>query len=447
MAIKVVSGNKAYYDTAFGMNFTDKSFDIGEAKERTLKNVYMHFEETDDELLVVYYDVKVEILEENGDSYAKFTKIKGDVAISYDKNTRKVTDNITSEHESYDHPSINEWLTHVTFNENKYLYNVYCSQMNQPRYYSETVFKNTAKFINEGTFSQLEGVIKNLGLDFFITNIRSSEFELKNAKKLHRAIELPKQVLDFIKKYNFPNLLCNLKLLANDDSNQVIYLTDWYETLLKYKNMKSASSDFDSFVNLLGEVKNKFEQVDLFRLLPYLISQRVWYEPIVEDKFCIPYDELRTYRDYVNLGGHKVDPYPSCLISAHNIAVRNKNILLDEEICRRFEEVVEKYKDLEWTDPSGKYIIKAPVKASDFIDEGNALHHCLATYIELVANGQENVMFLRSARKPDESLVTFAFDEDYNAIEVKEIFNVEVEDPEILDVLKKWKERNKRKFK
>jgi len=446
MAIKVTLENKEFFDTPFTRGKDYKTFTMKEVKE-VFKNVHMHIEETETEILLFNDDVEVEVLEENGSSYAVFKYIKGDLSISYDKDKKTIITNLVEINTDTDGDceAVGKWLLKVIFLENKYLYNVYSSTFHNGYYYVKTILTNTIRFINEKTFDQLEGVIKNLGMDFFEINIKNASFELKNSKKLHRVIELPKQVLDFIKKYGFSSQLSTFKMLANNNPNEVIYLTEWYETFKKYQNIKNDLSMFDQFMSLLAEIKPKFEKLDLFRFLPYIMGQRIWYESTVEDKFCIPYQETRTYRDYINLNGQLADPYPVCLVAAHNIAVRNNKILLDEEVCKKFEEVVKKYQPLEWTEPSGKYIIKAPRVATDFVDEGNALHHCLATYIELVANEQENVMFLRLARKPNESLITFAFDESYNAVEVKQMFNEDVEDPEIDEILKKWKIKSRKR--
>ena len=35
----------------------------------------------------------------------------------------------------------------------------------------ENLLNNTIRLINDGTFEQLEGIVKNLGIDFFKNNI------------------------------------------------------------------------------------------------------------------------------------------------------------------------------------------------------------------------------------------------------------------------------------
>ena len=38
--------------------------------------------------------------------------------------------------------------------------------------------------------------------------------------------------------------------------------------------------------------------------------------------------------------------------------------------------------------------------------EGQSLHHCVGTYTERVANGETNILFMRSVKNPDKPLYT-----------------------------------------
>jgi hypothetical protein len=217
---------------------------------------------------------------------------------------------------------------------------------------------------------------------------------------------------------------------------------EFYEKYKKIQGIKRGIQDFESFVKYILEIKQKNSKITLHRLLPYLAAQRMYFCYPVEDKVEIPYDEARLYRDYMNLKAK--DLYPPCLAAAHNIAVRNNDITSDKEVCGKFAKVVAAWKDYEWTN-SG-YSIIAPVKAQDFVDEGEALHHCLATYVELVVTGDDKVMFLRNEATPKESFVTFAFDNDFNIVEAKTEFNADVEDPDVLKVLAAWKTKMRSKY-
>ena len=55
-------------------------------------------------------------------------------------------------------------------------------------------------------------------------------------------------------------------------------------------------------------------------------------------------------------------------------------------------------------------------------------------------------MFLREETNPNTSLVTFAFDDNFNIVESKTAFNMDVEEPEIIKVLNDWKKKMREKF-
>ena len=444
MNIVVVKDNKQYSLIPGKSSDRRKTYSVGEGKEILCKAAEYVVEENSDSVKLFAKDIKCVFEEEYGLEYPVFSYDGTNLVLVYNKADKTIVGEYEENIEELCYiEAFGEFLNRVIFDINKYMYAVYCSEMHWHSYYGWSMPKkmalNTIKFINEGTFPQLESLIKNLGLEFFTSNIGREDFTLNNAKKLHRVVELPKQAIEFLKDKEFAELLSDFRILAADDPNEVITLVEWYDKYKKYQNIKKGLQDFKSFVGLLVEIKQKNDKISLNRLLPYLASQRLYFCWPVEDKFELPYSEAREYRDYLNLGGTEL--YPSCLEAAHNIATRNKNIANNKELCDKFAEVVKPLKALEWVHDG--YAIVAPVQAQDFVDEGEALHHCLATYVELVANGSEKVMFLRNETTPQESLVTFAFDDDFNIVEAKEAFNMDVEEPKILKVLQDWKKKQR----
>lgn len=430
-ARNAVSLNMSDSETA--QNFANASFSIFESDE-----VISYMGKT----------IRVEMSEEYGVIYPIITELGETPYFQYDKATGTITNIDKGNIEKVcNFESFGEWLAKVVYHQNKYMFNVYCNQMETGGWYgyglnTQTVF-NTLTFINDGVFGQLENMIKNLGIEFFNKNISREDFTLNNAKKLHRVIELPKQVLEFLKDKEFASLLSDFKLIAADNPNEAIYVVEWYQRYKKMQNLKKGTQYFDSFIRELAKLKEKYK-IDIFKLLPYLAAQRFYFEEIPEDKFELPYEELRLYRDYMNLG-NVVDKFPSCLQAAHNIGVRNNKIVSNTELCAKFAEVVAPWKEWEWVHDG--FAIVAPVTAQDFVSEGENLHHCLATYVELVANGSEKVMFVRNEATPNESLITFAFDDDFKAVEIKEAFNVDVEDPKVIALLQDWRIKQKERIK
>jgi len=444
MNIVIRKGEKQYSLIPGKAASSRSTFNMGDEKEIICESAEYMVEETSDAIKLLSRDVKCVFEEEYGMEYPVFSYGTTNLVLAFDKSSQHIDGEYESIIEQLCYvEEFGEFLNRVAYHINKYMYVIYCTEMKCHSYYGWSMNRHTAlntiKFINDGVFGQLESLIKNLGLEFFTSNISREDFTLNNAKKLHRVVELPKQAIDFLKDKEFADLLSQFRILAADDPNEVITLVDWYNKYKKYQNLKKGLQEFKSYVNLLVDIKKKDDRITLNRLIPYLAAQRFYYCWPVEDKFELPYSEARLYRDYQNLGGGET--YPSCLEAAHNILERNKSITNNKELCDKFAEVVKPLKALEWVHDG--YTIVAPVKAQDFVDEGEALHHCLATYVELVANGSEKVMFLRDEKTPEQSLVTFAFDDNFNIVEAKEAYNVDVEEPKILKVLQDWKKKQR----
>jgi hypothetical protein len=449
------------FTDSVGVNISHGAFTLsGPGNEFFLDNAGFEFEETEEFINFNSLPVKVSIEEEFGTKYPvwDWNTLPKRALLSYSKSTHHIDVDFSSAPEPYLQPQDKEpwlydyalarWLSAVVYSENKYMYSIYSSDVAFSSWSGWSSFKaninvlnNTIKFINDGTFNSLESVIKSLGVAFFRDNIADPEFTLNNARKLHRVIELPKDVIDFLKVKEYSALLPKFRIICMDDPNEGIALVNWYNIHAKLQNLKNGTKDFEKFVGLLSDIKSKYEsKISMHRLLPYLTAQNFYSCSDVTDAFTIPYDTLREYRDYLNLGNIS-DLYPASLPAAHNLALRNLKICENKELCDKFAKVVEPLKELEWVHDG--LAVVAPVKAEDFVKEGEALHHCLATYVELVARGVEKVMFVRLEGSKDVSYVTFSFDDDYNIIEAKKAFNQDVDEPEVLQLFADWKKRNK----
>lgn len=110
------------------------------------------------------------------------------------------------------------------------------------------------------------------------------------------------------------------------------------------------------------------------------------------------YDYTRMMRRISN----KFDKYPRNLLTSHNIAIRNYGRLsrgYDENAFRRQVNL-----DMEFS--YNEYRIIYPKMVQDIKDEASQQHHCVATYIDSVIDGETNIVFLRKKEDIDKSLVT-----------------------------------------
>lgn len=58
------------------------------------------------------------------------------------------------------------------------------------------------------------------------------------------------------------------------------------------------------------------------------------------------------------------------------------------------------------------YVIRVPASGEEILAEGRKLQHCVSGYIERHMNGKTTILFMRKAKKPDESWLTIEMDGD-----------------------------------
>ena len=95
-----------------------------------------------------------------------------------------------------------------------------------------------------------------------------------------------------------------------------------------------------------------------------------------------------------------------------------------------------------------KYAVVTPKNIDSMINEGMQMHHCIASYVDMVCKGAI-VLFLRKKESMDESFVSFEVSGDGEFIQIKGKYDEDIEETvedsennEVLDFLKEWqKER------
>lgn len=159
----------------------------------------------------------------------------------------------------------------------------------------------------------------------------------------------------------------------------------WFKEILE--------SNTDNFFVLVNEYN-----YDSLRLMKYLI----YLEDYENYKF--PHS-LNDFADYVNMQSemsNKFNKYPRNLKTAHDVTVGNYN-----NFTKYFEE--EKFRNavdynLEWIDKD--YVVFAPILTDDVKKEGGEMHHCVASYIPHIINGERQVLFMREIDNWEKCYVT-----------------------------------------
>lgn len=92
---------------------------------------------------------------------------------------------------------------------------------------------------------------------------------------------------------------------------------------------------------------------------------------------------------------------PKDLAKAHERLTRIIKIRVDEQAKKAMAEALKKRKRLEYTSLNGRYLIILPHTIEEIVDEGKRLNHCVGGYAQRHAEGKLNILFLRTAEKPD----------------------------------------------
>lgn len=146
------------------------------------------------------------------------------------------------------------------------------------------------------------------------------------------------------------------------------------------------------------------EKYDISKLRKYLTDDVYTYQGISS-----PGEACIILSDYISLCKRMEVPYerfPKSLKLAHDIAVKNVTIIVNEMERKAFLEVVNKadYKSLEYE--GKKYSVVLPSSADDIVSEGRRLHHCVGSYVNKIKNNETKIVFMRDNKTIDVPLIT-----------------------------------------
>lgn len=163
------------------------------------------------------------------------------------------------------------------------------------------------------------------------------------------------------------------------------------------------------------------KELDTKRLIQYLCfdlySQGFDYIPCTD------------YQDYLTMSaaydGKIKDKYPEALLTAHDIMSMkysfHKQEIDEKQFIKNYDCLKKELSSIIEVDPGKKEIFKhknmvmmIPGKTQDLIDEGQALGHCVGSYIERVVSGQCMILFAR---------LESALETPYLTVEIKPINN------------------------
>lgn len=117
---------------------------------------------------------------------------------------------------------------------------------------------------------------------------------------------------------------------------------------------------------------------------------------------------FKLYKDYYKMNvlmeNTNFEKYPRYLKTFHDITSRNFKFVEDKVAKRMFEERVHDMKVYEWKDKNFRIVV--PESTREIVEEGQQLHHCVASYAKSVCEGRTQIVFLRDIEAPEIPLVT-----------------------------------------
>ena len=116
-------------------------------------------------------------------------------------------------------------------------------------------------------------------------------------------------------------------------------------------------------------------------------------------------DFIQHLRDYISMAlKNNSEPIweTTYLKVSHDIAKRNFDIKVSEEQEALFKEAYKDFKPF----TKNSFTLIAPRNTDDIKHEGNALNHCVASYIHRILKGETRIFFLRKANDTETPLCT-----------------------------------------
>lgn len=189
----------------------------------------------------------------------------------------------------------------------------------------------------------------------------------------------------------------------------------------------------------IGNAKTIIELVTTFgytlvELIDYL--ERAWLGQVLKPDVTLHY--LKDYRHLCTLLEVEPERFPRHLQLSHDLMARNVKYKEDEQVSKQFIENTTAYHYLEYAPKNEKFFMKLPTSPHELIQEGEALAHCVASYVQRVASGQTVILFLRQTVCPEIPYITVEW-RDGGVGQVSGVRNARLENyPEAEKFFKKW---------
>lgn len=227
-----------------------------------------------------------------------------------------------------------------------------------------------------------------------------------------------------------------MQRLCKDDDTVAEKLMGYLKAVKKIYNCSPRL--ITVYLGLVLKIKDDFN-FQVMKIVEYLASQNFYY-PCSDSK--LPTSEAQELIDTLKMMKQcGLSPeLPSNLVKTHRFLSANSQILLKPR-KEEFANAVAKYSALACQ--SDNFVVKIPESEQELFNEGQALHHCVASYRDSIIDDGAIVLFVRKKDCPDEPFITIEVDKDLNLFQVKENFDTDVLDKNVFKFLKTWQDSKK----
>lgn len=254
------------------------------------------------------------------------------------------------------------------------------------------------------------------------SNFSMFERCFKNGKSIKEIVRMPE---------SFAKLIKNASL--KEFNNWRIFINKYYPSLESFKKILEFSFDAGQ-VDLLKQILS-YGYYEVDTLINYLERCDMFQAIRPEDALLL----IRDYHKMAKDMGVEPNTRSNSLKREHDVMARNYVVSISEEDQAAFAKKVPLFKELEY---EGKdFIVIAPERASDIIMEGKNQNNCVGSYLSLVINGDETIMFMRRKHNPLKSYVTISINRE--TLELKQAYercNHSIRDFAAKEFLYEWME-------
>lgn len=281
-----------------------------------------------------------------------------------------------------------------------------------------------------------EKVVLVNGEKFFFANIGKKEFQLGNAKKLRKVMGVPDEVREFIRKNKLEDKFSVFQTLS-ENVNDVKEFVEYLNVVKKLT--KPDAHTMSNYIVVVADIMNNMEDdsITLRDVVGHLARDNWFY-----GTFGLPYGLATEWRDCLIMAkaaNIKADKFPQNIVKYHRILQKNTDVLKNPR-TEEFKEAVSMYSRLTKEMKKEGYIIRPPQSEHELVEEGNVLHHCVASYRDKIIDEKAIVLFCRKIDDPDTPLYTIELeykpgDTSFSVAQFKKVYDADVVEPELLKML------------